>query len=323
MNAETKELLDSADLPGHVISLLHLYGIASIKDLVDFGETEIQEIQALIRGGTFGGQTDFTQKSNRKKFLDGELCDYSSFSFRPVDRKKLLKLAEIAKPAVDRKDVLAGKRNREALGHGRNTKEQEISQENSQNATAPSSSVIVSDEVSESVISEVISDDSIDDAVPLKKRKVKPEVEPELDIAQKSAVYLSKTISVLNEYWAMTSFAGKVEDSHVKVSYDGKKKALVVKANCLLCDEIITLSKTDYSVSASNYKSHIARKHIGKLEDGNKDKQMTLKDLIGRKQKKDGRAAGLAENSTPLDLTEETTLEDKADRCDGKADHCD
>lgn len=75
----------------------------------------------------------------------------------------------------------------------------------------------------------------------------------------------------------MTSLEVKIDATHVKVTYDEKKKMHVIKVACLLCNDMVLLSKTEYSVSAGNYKSHISRKHLKKLQgDGTDSKQITL-----------------------------------------------
>lgn len=124
MNQDTKSFLESEGLPEHVCLLLHLYGVVTMKDLLDFGEADIQEIEDLIKEGTIGGQIDLASKANRKKYLDGELCEFSTFSFRRMDRKKLLKLADSAKISLEQKQMLAEKKHREASGRDRNRKAQ-------------------------------------------------------------------------------------------------------------------------------------------------------------------------------------------------------
>lgn len=157
-------------------------------------------------------------------------------------------------------------------------------------------------------MSEELEEEEVSEGSPQKKRKV----EPSEDVPQKYLVYRAKAISVLNEYWAMTSLDSskdsnlesnkgssedsslemRVDASHIKITFDEKKKIYVIRAACLICKEMVTLSKTEYSVSAGNYKSHIVRKHVDAVKDDAKGdkKQITLKDLIAKKHQKNGTA---------------------------------
>ena len=101
MNEDAKKFCTTNLLPDFVCSLLELYGISFIEDLVGFGQEDITEIERNVREGNFGGHVDFESKSNRIKYLGFDVTDLKSFLFRPIDKKKLLSIGLIASQTIE------------------------------------------------------------------------------------------------------------------------------------------------------------------------------------------------------------------------------
>lgn len=91
-----EEFLNENLIPRHVALLLELHGVTFIQDLYEFGEEDVKAIEESVRGGSIGS-VDFNVNSNCAKFLGSENVDYKIYSFRHLDRKKLLLLSSAAK----------------------------------------------------------------------------------------------------------------------------------------------------------------------------------------------------------------------------------
>lgn len=108
-------------------------------------------------------------------------------------------------------------------------------------------------------------DESDDEGPKLKKAKgcsqgPKNNVESAEEVLLNIEMYRTKTVSAVNEALEIAKIEENIEEADVKVTYDELKKTYSVSARCLLCDQHVTLSKTEYSVSAGNYKRHISKK---------------------------------------------------------------
>lgn len=74
----------------HFIQLLEDYGYSSLDDLDDFNEQRIDEIEELVRSGSL-----VLSEESRKYFF---FKNVANFSFKSLDRNKLLSLKSLQKP---------------------------------------------------------------------------------------------------------------------------------------------------------------------------------------------------------------------------------
>lgn len=102
METTTRKFLDDLMMPDYSVTLLELYGITHIEDLLGFDADSITELEERVRDRTiFGGEIDFESKQLRKKYLGFEVAEVGQFSFRPIVKKKLLLLSAKAKAKME------------------------------------------------------------------------------------------------------------------------------------------------------------------------------------------------------------------------------
>lgn len=93
METTTRKFLLEANLPEYAITLLELYGVSHVSDLIGFGREEIAELELKVRDRSiFPGNIDFEAKSSRKKYLGFDYSLPEQFGFSPLVKKKLLLL---------------------------------------------------------------------------------------------------------------------------------------------------------------------------------------------------------------------------------------
>lgn len=97
MDVATRLFLQENLIPSHVSLLLEFYGVAFMQDLNEFGKDDVKAIEDFVRSGLISSETNLNQESDRLKFLGSEQADFKRFSFRPLERSKLLKLSNAAK----------------------------------------------------------------------------------------------------------------------------------------------------------------------------------------------------------------------------------
>lgn len=95
------ELLRTNGIPQYLQGLLGLMGVYSISDLTEINEEFLVSIETSVRQGAFDAQVDFKSKQNRIKYFGSDYAQLAEFSFRPLDRKKLLRLPELARAKLD------------------------------------------------------------------------------------------------------------------------------------------------------------------------------------------------------------------------------
>lgn len=89
--------LTSLHIPRYNQRLLELAGVVGVSDLIDIDEDFLQSIEQQVRIGAFQFQVDFTSKQNRMEYFGIDYAQLDQFSFRLMDRTKLLKVSEAAK----------------------------------------------------------------------------------------------------------------------------------------------------------------------------------------------------------------------------------
>lgn len=112
---------------------------------------------------------------------------------------------------------------------------------------------------------------------PAKKKRIrKPKGAPKLRKRKpvpfcpgKIEMYTDKAILRVNNVLNTTEIDGvpikldkEIDETHVKAEYDQTSMSYTTSVRCLLCDKMVTLSNTNYSVSASNYTRHLLKKHL-------------------------------------------------------------
>lgn len=79
----------------YALLLVDLYGVRTLNDLSELDSSDIDDIVKHVREGLFG-QVDFSSKSTRIRYLGADYPNVGSFDFKPMDRKKLLKVNILA-----------------------------------------------------------------------------------------------------------------------------------------------------------------------------------------------------------------------------------
>lgn len=72
-------------------------GIDNITDLEEFTEEFLDDIENRVRTDGFKAFVDFDSKAVREAYFGMNLGSYKEFTFRPLDRTKLLRLGNAAK----------------------------------------------------------------------------------------------------------------------------------------------------------------------------------------------------------------------------------
>lgn len=90
-------LKDTVGLPNYALLLLNLYGVRTIGDLTEVDENTVDEIIGSVRNSTlFCGGLEMDSKSVREQYLGANYTDITKFDFKPMDKKKLLKMSKLA-----------------------------------------------------------------------------------------------------------------------------------------------------------------------------------------------------------------------------------
>lgn len=97
--------LNSMNIPKHIQRLLELAGVTCVADIVDINEEFLREVEQQVRTGSFQFQVDLTSKENRLKYFGVDYSQLDQFSFRLMERTKLLKLSEAARKKLDADDM--------------------------------------------------------------------------------------------------------------------------------------------------------------------------------------------------------------------------
>lgn len=109
MTQESKKLLQNdLRLPEYALLLLETYGMRTLEDLTELTIEVIQEIVECVRASAFG-DIDFTSKSVKAQYLGGNYSDVKTFDFKPMDRKKLNRVGELAEKELQRLNVVKEK----------------------------------------------------------------------------------------------------------------------------------------------------------------------------------------------------------------------
>lgn len=96
----------------------------------------------------------------------------------------------------------------------------------------------------------------------------KEEAKGESGIAPMIKMYTDKTITAVNEILNMKEIsillksAEQIDKTHVEVTYNSTKRSFKISAQCVICGNQVSLSRTPYSISARNYELHISRIHL-------------------------------------------------------------
>lgn len=98
---EIGSFLKTQKIPDHVSHLLELAGASYLEDLLCINEDFLEAIEQQIRQDGFKAQVDFSSKQNRLKYFGIDMFDVSSFSFRLMDRAKLLRLPTAVQSELD------------------------------------------------------------------------------------------------------------------------------------------------------------------------------------------------------------------------------
>lgn len=92
------------NIPAYLCELLSLMGVVSLRDLLEIDEDFVDDIETQVRAGNFASQVDFSSRQNRMKYFGIDLPSTDTFRLRPLDRKKLLNMSELARSALNRKE---------------------------------------------------------------------------------------------------------------------------------------------------------------------------------------------------------------------------
>lgn len=99
--------LQQHDFPSHLVELLKLMGVCSIRDLLEVDPDFIADIEVQVRAGNFDSQVDFKTPGkqsleNRLKYFGINLICTETFQLRVLDRKKLLGVSKLAQEEIDK-----------------------------------------------------------------------------------------------------------------------------------------------------------------------------------------------------------------------------
>lgn len=96
-----EKFFESQNIPKHIGNLLELCGVSCIADIAELCEDDLNDFEQLVRQDLLKNQVDLTTPKSRIKYFGIDLLDIAEFSFRPFDRKKLLKLPLAAKSKLE------------------------------------------------------------------------------------------------------------------------------------------------------------------------------------------------------------------------------
>lgn len=99
-----KEFYSTHKIPPHLQNLLGgLAGVTTLEDLLELNEEMLASLEKQLRDGDFNSQADFSSRQTREKYLgNGDAC-LETFTFRPFDRIKLLRLADLAGKEISKR----------------------------------------------------------------------------------------------------------------------------------------------------------------------------------------------------------------------------
>lgn len=93
--------MDFQRIPKHLQETIKLAGIFCMADLLELDEELIDDIEHQVREGGFESQVNLGSRQAKMKYFGVDSINLESFTFRPLDRKKLLKLPTAAKLKLD------------------------------------------------------------------------------------------------------------------------------------------------------------------------------------------------------------------------------
>lgn len=82
--------------PEHIKNILKLAGVTGLADFEEINEEFVSEIEEQVRKSGFKSIVDLTSRQKQILYLGIEVVDIGQFSFRLLDRKKLLALSGLA-----------------------------------------------------------------------------------------------------------------------------------------------------------------------------------------------------------------------------------
>lgn len=91
------------NVPKHLQELLGLAGVFTVEDLLEVDGDFLLSIEEDVRNSRYNDQVDLDSKKNRIRYFGTEMSNLEVFSFRPLERKKLMKLAELAKEELQKR----------------------------------------------------------------------------------------------------------------------------------------------------------------------------------------------------------------------------
>lgn len=94
------EFCDEHNVPKHLQEFLGLSGFYNVLDLTELTAKFVKEIEEMVRQRQFDNQVDFRLRENRMRYLGFDYTHLESFSFRLLDRMKLLRLSGLAKAKI-------------------------------------------------------------------------------------------------------------------------------------------------------------------------------------------------------------------------------
>ena len=101
MNSDVERVIvNQCGLSKEMSNILDLHGISTLKDLTEIDETVLNDIEMSFREPSFIHQHDLTSKKQQINFfgtqIPNALTYFSNFKFKSFDRKKLLRLPQLA-----------------------------------------------------------------------------------------------------------------------------------------------------------------------------------------------------------------------------------
>lgn len=108
MEPRTKSIFKLLDLPDHIMLLFELNNFTTLQDLVELDETRIKQVESTV-GRLDGDLVDFSEPSERIKYLGFDYKDVSLFRFKPFDFRKLMRVSSAAKEETQHAAAMAAK----------------------------------------------------------------------------------------------------------------------------------------------------------------------------------------------------------------------
>lgn len=102
-----RDFYESHKVPDHLQKLLTgLVGVTTLEDLVEFDEGMVSLIEKQLREGHFNSHADFSSRQIREKYFGNADVVLETFTFRPFDKIKLLRLPDLAEKEISKRAAL-------------------------------------------------------------------------------------------------------------------------------------------------------------------------------------------------------------------------